>query len=333
MQGQVYKIHSDFYYVKSLNDIYTCKLKETLKKQKENVVVGDFVELSEDNNFILNTIKRKNLILRPKVANIDLALIVSAFKEPELDFIQLNRYITFLNYYKIPYVLCFNKEDLEIDLANLQDKIDRIYRNICPNIFYISAKEKLGIGALSDFLKGKTVALCGQSGVGKSTLLNSLNSAVNLKTSSVSAKTQRGRHTTRHVEIIDCADFKIIDTPGFSNLKFDFMLPDELINYFPDLLKYSGNCKYSDCLHDVGDKGICSVVDNLDKINDIRYKSYLSFLEECRDYKEKISKKSIKEESSKKQTGSKTFTKISKQKRISSRNTQKQRIKYYEDHD
>ncbi len=332
MQGQVYKIHSDFYYVKGLTNIYTCKLKDTLKKQRESVVVGDFVKLSNDNGFISSVVKRKNFILRPKVANIDLALIVSAFKEPELDFIQLNRYITFLNYYKIPYALCFNKEDLENDLTNLKLKTDRIYKSFCSDIFYISAKEKTGTDELLKFLKGKTVALCGQSGVGKSTLLNSVNAKINLKTSSVSSKTLRGCHTTRHVEIIDCNDFRIIDTPGFSNLKFDFMLPDELIDYFPDLAMYKGNCKYSDCLHDVADKGICSVVDNLDKIDETRYKSYLSFLAECKEYKEKISKISTKEESGKKQTGSKIYTKISKQKRLSSRNTEKQRIKKYEDH-
>lgn len=327
MQGQVYKIHSDFYYVKNSNSKFECKLKDTLKKQKTSIVVGDFVELTNDCNFISKLLDRKNSITRPKVANIDLGLIVSSFKEPELNFIQLDRYISYLKYHKIPTVLCFNKEDLEEDISNTKEKILSIYSDIDVKMFFISAKEQIGLSELKNEILNKTVALCGMSGVGKSTLLNALNKNINLKTGGVSKKTLKGTHTTRHVELIDCDGFRIIDTPGFSNLKFDFILPIELINLFEDIKKFEGKCKYANCLHDVSQNGICSIFDNLDKISPTRYESYLCFLDECKSYKKEISSRSIKVEDYKKQSGNKTVTKISKRKRELSRNNYKQKIK------
>jgi len=331
MYKQVYKIHSDFYYVKdSKHNEYVCKLKNNLKKQKEVVRVGDFIKLSKDNNFIDEISERKNFLNRPKVANIDLAIIVCALKEPDLDYIQLDRYVTYLKYNNIETAICFNKEDLEVNFDEIKSKLTEIYNKLDLKLFFISAKEQIGIEEVKKYIFNKTVTLCGLSGVGKSTLLNALNQNISLKTGSVSKKTMRGVHTTRHVEIIDCDGFKVIDTPGFSNLKFDFLLPNELINYFDDLKKYEGNCKFQNCLHNVNTEGICSIYDNLDKISKERYESYLCFLNETLSYKDEISKKSIKKEDFKKKSGSKTITKISKQKRELSRNNSKQKIREYE---
>lgn len=352
MQGQVYKIHSDFYYVKVSEqnetlasdfasernksersetsiktdggEILECKLRENLKKQKIQVCVGDFVEIGE--GAIEKLLPRKNFIKRPSVANLDLLVIVSSIKEPALDFVQLDRYLTFAKYHKIPAALCFNKEDLEHE-NTLENDILATYKPLGYDIIFTSAIAKTGLEGLVELAKGKVLALCGNSGVGKSTLLNAIG-ASNLRTKNVSQKTERGVHTTRHVEILDLCvnnyDFKIMDTPGFSLLRFDFLMPQELTELFPDIAEFAKWCKFSDCNHiDTKD---CAVITNADKISKTRYKSFLELLGEAREYKRKVTYSGIKAETSVKDRNKKVVPKISNKKRALSRKVQKQNV-------
>lgn len=327
MKVQVYKIHSDFFYVKnSKHETFVCKLRDVLKKQKIEIKVGDFVELTEDFTFIDKLLKRTNTLSRPKVSNIDLMLVVCALAEPKLDLIQLNRYLIYLKYHNIPAAICFNKEDL-IDINNSQiNELKKLYEGLGYKVLFISAKEKINLDELKEYIKNKTIALCGMSGVGKTTLLNSILSNDILRTGEVSKKTLKGTHTTRHSEIIYFENFKVMDTPGFSCLKFDFLLPNELVKLFDDINSYANDCKFSNCNHDTLENKHCGVIQNIDKINKERYESYLCFLNEALEYKKTISKRSIKIEEFNKNVGSKIMTKISKRKREASRRKNRQEI-------
>ncbi len=323
LKGQIFKIHSDFYYVNSDNQIYECKIREVLKKQKQKILVGDFVEFND--GAIEKILPRKNFITRPSVSNIDRVIIISAVKEPELSFVQLNRYISFAKYHKLDTVLCFNKNDLSNDDSTIE-KVFSVYEPLGYDILFTSALEGYGIEDFKELLKGKISVLCGASGVGKSSLINAVCPGLNLKTKSVSDKTLRGTHTTRHCEIIslDNENTRIVDTPGFSNLKFDFLMPNEVDLLFDEIAKYKNQCKFQNCLH-LTEAG-CAVKENIDKIDETRYQSYCEFVKEALEYKEKVKYQGVKSESFHKHHNDKTAVKISARKRQSARNTLKQNI-------
>lgn len=321
MRGQIFKIHSDFYYVLSEGETFECKLRHVLKKQKQKVFVGDFVEFND--GAIKKILPRKNFITRPTVANIDQIIIISAVKEPELSFLQLNRYIAFAKYHKLETVLCFNKNDLSND-DSMIEKVFKIYEPLGFDILFTSALEGYGLEEFKNILNGKTSVLCGSSGVGKSSLINAV-SGINLKTKEVSDKTGRGTHTTRHCEIINLNNnSRIVDTPGFSNLKFDFLLPHDVDSLFVEMIPYKGCCKFQDCLHI--NETDCAIKAHLGEIDETRYESYVAFVDEAKDYKEKVKYQGIKSESTQKNTHDKVAVKISSRKRQSARNTQKQNI-------
>ncbi len=338
MKGTVYKIHSDFYYVmpdgkKGAHNLIECKLREILKKQKIKIAAGDFAEV-EDSNAIVKVLTRKNHCAKPNVANLDLMLVVSAIMEPELNFVQLNRYLIFLKYHNIPALLCFSKDDLadEGGLNKIKERINKIYKPLGYDIIFTSSVSCDGLLELREYIKGKTIALMGQSGVGKSSLLNAMNPEFNLRTKSVSGRLKRGTHTTRHCEIMEFCDFKIIDTPGFSKLTFDFILPKDLGGLFDEIRALRDGCRYSDCLHTEendsnGSSSGCNVIKNLCDIDISRYESYLEFLNEAKKYKEKITYEGVKTESTTKTHSNKEFAKISSKKRTHSRKRTKQNTK------
>ena len=319
--GQIYKIHSDFYYVMLNGTLTECKLRENIKKQKQNISVGDFVEVLD--GFIVKIQPRKNFIKRPNVANLDILLVVASLKEPDLDFVQLNRYLIFAKYHKIETVICINKNDLKDDHNELS-KVIEIYEPLGYKIFFTSAKNHIGIETLKEYLKGKTIAMCGNSGVGKTSLINNLFPEVDLRTKTISSKTKRGVHTTRHCEIIENNELKIVDTPCFSQVRFDFILPYELSELFDEIKALKNNCKYKDCTHTTEDN--CSVLSNLAQIAKTRYESYLEFLKEAKEFKQKVQNEGRKKEFLHKENLDKIITKISAKKRAKSRKTINQNI-------
>ena len=321
-RGQIFKIHSDFYYVNSDNKIYECKAREVLKKQKQKIFVGDFVEFTD--GAVEKVLPRKNFITRPAAANIDQVIVISSVKEPEIDFQTLNRYISYTKYCNLHTVLCFNKNDLSED-DKIIEKVFSIYKPLGYDVLFTSALAGYGIEELKALLLNKISVLCGASGVGKSSIINAIKPGANLKTKKVSKKTSRGTHTTRHCEIIPiCKNTGIADTPGFSNLKFNFLMPNEVDLLFDEIARFKKDCKFRNCLH-INEEG-CAVRKNSDKIDETRYLSCIRFTEEAAEYKEQVKLRGTKVESFRKEQHNKTSVKISAQKRESSRNTEKQNI-------
>lgn len=313
--------------------IVEAKLRSVIKKRSDEVYTGDYVELEQfDKNSMqafISEIKKRNTVLsRPRTANVTSIIIVSALKEPDLDIEQLNRYIAHCEYHNIKPVLCFNKEDFS-QTEELKQEIIKIYEPLKYKILFTSALEKTGLEELKPVLKNNTTVLCGSSGVGKSSLINALLNNFKLKTAPVSDKTKRGTHTTRHCELIHLEENTYIaDTPGFSHLKFDFLLPYEIQKLFVEFQNKSSACKYKNCLH-TGEDG-CAFSDIIQNMNENRYESYKKFVEEAKQYEEKISNRSIKNEGNTKYNQNKIMTKISHKKRELTRKTAKQKF-YKED--
>ena len=329
MNGRVIKIFSDFYYVETSIGIVEAKLRTVLKKQKAQVYTGDYVKLEQlDKNslqaFISEIQERKTLISRPKVANVSQVIIVSALKEPDLNFEQLNRYIAHCEYHKLKPILCFNKEDIE-EFDDLKARIIDIYIPLNYQVIFTSALTKTGLDQIEPILENNTSILCGASGVGKSSIINAILNTSKQRTLPVSEKTKKGVHTTRHCELIEVQkNTFIVDTPGFSHLKFDFILPSEIKNLFVEMKDYDYVCKYKDCLH-INEDG-CSYKEITTNMDETRFESYKKFVTEAKEYEERISKESIKDEKNTKFNQNKIMAKISHKKRAVSRKTLKQNM-------
>lgn len=252
IRGVVINKIQGFYYVKSEEQVYECKLRGILKRKddKQNCVVGDIVEISED-NAIIKVEKRKNLVERPLVANIDYLVIQFAGKDPAIDYERLNILILRSFYYKITPIVVINKIDL---LTN--EEIEDVKKNLeflnKLNIkyFLVSEKANIGIDDLKAYIKDKITAFGGPSGVGKSSIINLLQSAKKLETGETSKKLKRGKHTTKDTNLLPLKDGGyIIDTPGFSSIELpEIKNVQELIELFPEF-KVEESCKFNNCLH------------------------------------------------------------------------------------
>lgn len=290
MQGKIIKGIAGFYYVNVVESgVYECKAKGVFRKEKIKPLVGDNVRieiLDEENKTgnIVEIFPRKNELIRPAVANTDQALVVFAVTKPTPHFNLLDRFLVMMERKEIPVVLCFNKKDIATspEIAELE----AIYEKCGYPIVFTSALEQENIEEIRRLLLKKTTAIAGPSGVGKSSLINLLQNQVQMETGTISRKIERGKHTTRHSELIAVdADSYIMDTPGFSSLYVNDFEKEELKYYFREFASYEGQCRFQGCDH-VHEPG-CAVKEALEegKIHPIRYKNYLEMYTELKEKK------------------------------------------------
>ena len=284
MTGIIIKAISGFYYVSCDGNLYECKARGNFRKAGVSPVVGDMVEfkLSDDTHGIVEQIcKRKNLFNRPLVANIDKLFIVSAHSTPAPDTLMIDRLTALAVFNNIEPIIVFNKSDM-----GSFDYFYKIYSESGFKTYVVSAKENLGIDDLRNEMQNSVCAFSGNSGVGKSSILNALFPNLELKTGEVSNKLGRGRHTTRHTELFFVGENTfVVDTPGFSTVEaqedlYDFKL--SLANSFPEFSEYLGACKFASCSHTT-EKG-CAIIDAVSegKIQKSRHESYKALFDELK---------------------------------------------------
>ena len=276
MNGIITKNISDLYIVESNNNIYKCKAKGIFRKDKITPLVGDKVIFDEKKSVITNILERKNKLVRPPISNVDQALIVMSVVNPEFSTNLVDKLINIIEYNNIKPVLCLSKLDL-LNNSNDINKYISYYKDIGYNVILNTETDKL-----REIFKNKITVITGQSGVGKSTLLNMLDSNLNLKTNEISFALGRGKHTTRHVELINLFDGLVADTPGFSSLSFIGMKKEDIRDNFIEFNTYKEKCKYKDCMHLKEDD--CEVKRMIEsgKILKSRYENYTKFISEVK---------------------------------------------------
>ena len=274
MKGIIIKNISNTYLVETNKKKYNCLPRGKFRLTKSTPLVGDHVIFDEKNNYILETLKRKNELIRPPVANIDYAIIVTSTKDPAFDTILLDRILTIVSYSNIEPIIYLTKIDL---LKDEETKNIQKYIKYYQKIGYTVITDK---DSLVEKIQNKIVVLTGQSGAGKSTLLNKIDPTLELKTNEISKHLGRGKHTTRHTELFKTNNCYIVDTPGFSKIDFANMKKEDIRDNMKEMFNNLEYCKYRDCMHYKEED--CHVIE-LVKSGEIlqsRYNNYISFIKE-----------------------------------------------------
>ncbi len=282
IEGIIQKLLAGFYYVKTDDGLIECRARGIFRKRNLSPLVGDRVKitidpLDETKGVVEHVFPRKVEMARPSVANVDQAIIVFALKHPNPNLNLLDKLLVLCEYTGLEVVLCFNKNDLDDD--HIFESYYDIYRNANYKIVKTSTVILNGIEELKGLLKDKISVFAGPSGVGKSSLLNVIMPGLQLQTGELSEKIHRGKHTTRHTELVELPSGGfVVDTPGFTSLNIDFINAEELSEYFPEIYEHSEFCRFSDCSH-MNEPG-CRVIEELDKgnIHFSRYNSYKYFV-------------------------------------------------------
>lgn len=290
MQGKIVKGISGFYYVHVVGSgIYECKAKGIFRQQNIKPLVGDDVEIRmisrcDHTGNIESILPRKNALIRPAVANVDQALLIFAAASPEPNFQLLDRFLVMMAYQEIPVIICFNKCDLAD--GDRQERLREIYRGSGCELLFVSAREQQGLEGLSRTLADKTTTVAGPSGVGKSSLINLLAPQACMETGEISRKIERGRHTTRHAELIHVGDNSyIMDTPGFSSMYLPGIEKEELQQYYPEFAAFEPECRFQGCSHIAEpDCGVRKALEG-GEISPVRYENYCGLYRELKDKK------------------------------------------------
>lgn len=288
-EGQIIKALSGFYYVKTDDGIYQCRGRGLFRKRKINPLVGDFVkfDINDPNEGYIMEIKpRKNELVRPPIANIDQAIIVSSAVMPEFSSLLLDRFLVLIESKRIKPIIFITKVDaVSVEEKQAIEAYQKDYQQIGYTVELLSTKEPNELTRLVHFFKDNISVIAGQSGVGKSSLLNALNPSLLIKTDDISKSLGRGKHTTRHVELVEVYSGLVADTPGFSSLDFNEIELDELADCFPEMQARRESCKFRGCMHDQEPK--CAIKEAVaqGEIKSYRYEHYLSFLKEIQSRK------------------------------------------------
>lgn len=286
-KGQIIKALAGFYYVKSQGQVYQCRARGKFRKDSLKPLVGDYCEFSIENlneGYILSLLPRKNSLIRPPICNVDQALLVFSAKEPDMNLLLLDRFLILIEHLQIQPIICISKMDL-VDSSLIYHQM-KPYEDAGYQVLYVSSKQEQGIEAVKNIFKDKVTVVTGQSGVGKSSLLNALDIHLQIDTNEISKALGRGKHTTRHVELIEMYGGYVADTPGFSSLELNIEPVDLAISYH-DFHEFSKQCKFRGCLHE--SEPHCAVKNAVEqgKISSQRYEHYLMFLKESKLLKEK----------------------------------------------
>lgn len=290
MQGKIIKGIAGFYYVYvEGHGIYECKAKGIFRKDHVKPLVGDdvIVDVLDESKMLGNIreiLPRRSALIRPAVANVDQALVIFAIVKPNPNFNLLDRFLIRMERQNLPTIICFNKQDIATDEE--KEALRKAYETCGYQVCFMSALENEGIEQIRKLLAGKATTVAGPSGVGKSSLINQLAPKANMETGAISEKIERGKHTTRHSEIIAIGEETyIVDTPGFTSLDISEITKEELGNYYPEFVQYEPYCKFSGCAH-ISEPS-CGVKDAVEagKISRVRYENYKVLYQELKEMK------------------------------------------------
>ena len=288
MQGKILKGISGFYYVHIVESgIYECKAKGVFRQQGVKPLVGDLVEIdiideTEKKGNIVRILPRRNALIRPAVANVDMALIVFAAATPDPNFNLLDRFLVLMARQDVPVCICFNKSDLVSE--EVKQSYAAGYEACGYPVEFISVKKDEGIDRLMKQLHGKTTTIAGPSGAGKTSLINRLQPKIQMETGAVSKKIGRGKQTTRHTQLIHIeGNSYIMDTPGFSSLYLPSMDKEELQQYYTEFAAFEPYCRFQGCSHiSEPDCGVKQALAD-GQISKLRYDNYVQLYEELKE--------------------------------------------------